>query len=190
LRRELSFWAAVICELALLMLALLWGLVFGRSLLGSVRWDSRSAAFGLIAALPLFVCFLWTLKSRLPVFSRHRHLLNFLVHQLFGKWRVWQLAAISVCAGVCEEALFRGALQASLVERVGAGPAIALVSLLFGASHLLSWTYGIIAAGMGVYLGLLFYFSDNLLAPIVTHGLYDFAALVYLMAFYHSAEKR
>ena len=181
MQRELSFLSAVGCEVALLVVAFLWALIFGGSPFGHLHWEFTSTVIGGLAVFPLFVFFLWTLKSRLALFARHRYTLDFLVRQLFGKWPIWQLAAISICAGVCEEALFRGALQASLVERVGVVPAIAIVSLLFGASHLLSWTYAIIATGMGIYLGVLFYFTDNLLAPILTHGLYDFAALVYLV---------
>jgi membrane protease YdiL (CAAX protease family) len=33
---------------------------------------------------------------------------------------------------------------------------------------------------MGVYLGGLLLLTDNLLAPIATHAVYDFVALIYL----------
>jgi membrane protease YdiL (CAAX protease family) len=65
-------------------------------------------------------------------------------------------------------------------ERVGVLLAI-LVSLLFGASHLLTWTYGIIAAIISVYLGFLYYFTGNPFAPMVTHAVYDYVALVWLL---------
>jgi len=185
MQRELSFLSGVGCELSLLVVAFFWGLLFSSSAFGQFRWDLEAAGIGVAAAIPLFLFFLWTLKSKLPVLSRHRHVLDFLIRQLFGRWPIWQLAVISICAGVCEEALFRGALQASLTEWVGVGGAVAIVSLLFGASHLLSWTYGIIATAMGVYLGLLFYFTGDLLAPVLTHGFYDFAALVYFVRVYH-----
>ena len=34
---------------------------------------------------------------------------------------------------------------------------------------------------IGAYLGLLWLLSRNLLAPMITHALYDFGALVYLV---------
>jgi membrane protease YdiL (CAAX protease family) len=39
---------------------------------------------------------------------------------------------------------------------------------------------------MGVYLGTLFLVQGNLLAPIVTHALYDFVALVWVAHRYRS----
>lgn len=100
---------------------------------------------------------------------------------MFAKWSILQSAFISLLAGVCEEALFRGAIQGSLAERVGMGLALALTSLLFGAAHLVTWTYGIMAALIAAYLGLLWIWTNNLLAPMVAHGVYDFVALVYFL---------
>lgn len=95
-----------------------------------------------------------------------------------------QLTLISVCAGISEEALFRGAIQGSLADHVGLGVALIMASLLFGAFHLITWTYAIIAAFIGAYLGLLWIWTGNLLAPIVTHAVYDIAALVYFFNVY------
>jgi hypothetical protein len=46
---------------------------------------------------------------------------------------------------------------------------------------MLSATYAILAALIGLYLGLLLIWTGNLLAPAVAHGLYDFIALLYLV---------
>ena len=100
---------------------------------------------------------------------------------LFGNWSILQLTIISVCAGISEEALFRGAIQGSLTDHVGLGVALVMGSLLFGAFHLITWTYAIIAAFIGAYLGLLWIWTGNLLAPIITHAVYDIAALVYFL---------
>ena len=48
-----------------------------------------------------------------------------------------------------------GAVQGSLADRVGMSMALVLASVLFGAAHLITWTYAIIAAFIGAYLGLL-----------------------------------
>jgi hypothetical protein len=62
--------------------------------------------------------------------------------------------------------------------------ALVLASASFGAFHLLTWTYAIIAAFIGAYLGLLWLWTGNLLTPMVTHSVYDFAALVYFCRAY------
>ena len=95
------------------------------------------------------------MKSKLPAFSRHRELMDQLFNSLFRDWSVLQLGAISLCAGICEELLFRGAIQGGLSRRVNLHVAVLSASVFFGAFHLLTWTYGMIAAVIGAYLGLL-----------------------------------
>ena len=102
-----------------------------------------------------------------------------LFRPLFGNWSVLQLCVISLVAGISEEAFFRGAIQGSLADRVNVIVAVVLASALFGAFHLLTWTYAVIAAFIGAYLGLLWIWTENLLTPMITHAVYDFVALVY-----------
>ncbi|MEI6785094.1 MAG: CPBP family glutamic-type intramembrane protease [Verrucomicrobiota bacterium] len=45
-------------------------------------------------------------------------------------------------------------------------------------------TYAIVAALLGVYLGLLWMWTGNLLTPMITHAVYDFATLVYFLRIY------
>ena len=146
----------------------------------------KCAWLGFVAAVPPFAFFMWTLKSKLPLFHHHRNLLESLLRPLFGKWSILQLTAISLIAGISEEAFFRGAVQGSLAVRVGMNVALAMASLLFGAFHLITWTYAIIAAFIGLYLGLLWIWTGNLMTPMLTHAVYDFAVLVYFLKFYRS----
>ena len=76
-----------------------------------------------------------------------------LLQPLFGNWSVLQLLVISIIAGISEEAFFRGAIQGSLADRVNVILAVVLASALFGAFHLITWTYAIIAAFIGAYSG-------------------------------------
>src|SRR5262249_41277497 len=82
-----------------------------------------------------------------------------------------------------EEMLFRGVFQAvfSRWTHPHAWIAIALASILFGLLHAITITYALLATAMGVFLGWLWMLSDNLLTVVITHGLYDFLALVYLL---------
>ena len=139
---------------------------------------------GIVAAIPPFAFFIWTLNSKLQLFHHHRNLLESLLRPLFGKWSMLQLLAISLIAGISEEAFFRGAIQGSLGDRVGVCIALVMASLLFGAFHLITWTYAIIAAFIGAYLGMLWIWTGSLLTPMVTHAVYDFAALVYFLKVY------
>ena len=187
MNRQLSFWVGCLCELALLVLALVWGWLVRRPALVDLHWSLRCTLIGTVAAVALFIFFLWTLKSNLTVFSRHRHLLESLIRPLFGTWSVLQLAVISILAGFSEKAFFRGAIQGSLADRVGIPLALVLASLLFAALHLITWTYAMIVAFIGAYLGLLSIWTGNLLTPMVTHAVYDFVALVYFVRLYRAA---
>jgi membrane protease YdiL (CAAX protease family) len=181
LSRKLSFSAGCVLELALLVFAFMWGWLFHRPALLDLHWSLNAALIGIVTAIPPFVFFLWTLNSQLHVFSRHKKLMESLLRPLLGNWSIVQLAFISLCAGISEEAFFRGAIQGSLADRVGWGWALVLVSVLFGAAHLITWTYAIIAAFIGAYLGLLWIWTGNLLTPMITHAVYDFVALVYFL---------
>ncbi len=182
--RSLSFTAACLCELALLVLAAGWSGLFHRPALSDIQWNVRSAVLGIIAAIPPLLFFFWSLRSNLQPFARHRDLLDSLLRPLFGQWSMLQLFTISAIAGIAEEAFFRGAIQGSLSERVTMLVALVLASALFGACHLLTWTYAIMATCIGVYLGLLWSWTGNLLTPMITHAAYDFAALVYFLRIY------
>lgn len=96
---------------------------------------------------------------------------------VFGQLGAPSLAAISVAAGVGEELLFRGALQAE----IGLVPA----SLVFGALHWGGRGTVAFAAGtalLGLALGWLRSVTGGLLAPIVAHALYDGLVLAYIRA--------
>src|ERR1035437_1818490 len=186
LNRRLSFSTCCLLELALLNVAVLWSGIFHRPTLLDIHWSLKCAWIGFVAAVPPFAFFIWTLNSKLQLFHHHRNLLESLLRPLFGKWSILQLFAISLVAGISEEAFFRGAIQGSLADRVNVILAVVLASALFGAFHLLTWTYAIIAAFIGAYLGLLWIWTGNLLTPMITHAVYDFAALMYFLRLYRS----
>ena len=181
LNRRLSFSTCCLLELALLNVAVLWSGIFHRPTLMEVHWSLKCAWIGFVAAVPPFAFFIWTLNSKLQLLHQHRNLLDSLLRPLFGKWSILQLLIISLIAGISEEAFFRGAIQGSLADRVGLGLALLLASVVFGAAHLITWTYAFIAAFIGAYLGLLWIWTGNLMTPMITHAVYDFAALVYFL---------
>lgn len=168
-------------ELLLLGVAALLAWFFNYSLFGDFEWDGIDAVIGILGIVPIALFFLWLLRSEPGWFARTRNFLEQTLRPFFAGWRVWQLGFLSIAAGVGEEFLFRGAIQGALTSFAGPWIALAVASVLFGLVHFLSVQYAIITAVMGAYLGLLFWWSDNLLAPIVTHAGYDFFALVYYL---------
>jgi membrane protease YdiL (CAAX protease family) len=148
--------------------------------LGAAIWGV-AAAVPMLAAMLLLDRFPWGPLRRLQQFV-HEHLVP-----LFAPLSVGQMVVISIAAGLGEELLFRGLIQAGLAELVGEpwGVLVGLLvaSLLFGLCHCVTATYGVLATLVGLYLGVLFLVSESLWPPIITHAVYDAMALVYLVRF-------
>lgn len=141
------------------------------------------ALWGLFATLPLFAGLLVLEWMPLTAIRRIQAVVDRFLAQLLQNTSIVDLALLSLMAGVGEEVLFRGLIQAGLAQWIG-GPsglwiALAAASIAFGLAHAITPTYAVLAAIIGAYLGWLFLATDSLLAPIVTHAVYDFGALVY-----------
>lgn len=93
------------------------------------------------------------------------------------------LIALSALAGAGEELLFRGAIQGWLAQHVHASVAIVAASVMFGLVHYLSFTYFIVATGLGLALGTAYALTDSLVLVMVWHGFYDVIALYCLRRF-------
>jgi membrane protease YdiL (CAAX protease family) len=176
------FASALVIELGLLMLAMLVGWFLEPPPLEQIDFSTVDLLYGLVACVPLLAGLVaitqlpWGPLARLDVFVR----LN--VVPLFVECRPWQIAVIALLAGIGEEALFRGVIQAGIEQYFGSPAwALAIASALFGLAHLITPTYAVLAGLIGAYLGWLMLMTDNLLTPIVAHGAYDFAAILYLL---------
>jgi membrane protease YdiL (CAAX protease family) len=82
--------------------------------------------------------------------------------------------------GPFEELVFRGGLQGLLRRAWGPAPAVVLASAGFGAVHLFALggsgsrvTYLVVAATLGLVLGVAYERTENLLVPAGAHGLYN-----------------
>lgn len=93
------------------------------------------------------------------------------------------LVTLSVFAGVGEELLFRGAIQGWLAQHVHEALAIVAASVLFGLVHYLSFTYFVLATGLGLVLGAAYAYTDSLVLVMVWHAVYDMIALYCLRRF-------
>ena len=172
---------AILFEGSLAVVAVLLGWLLGYDPLVHVRWTWRDAGWGAAATLPPLLLMFWCSRTAWSPC----HALTRLVRQLILPWfarATWlDLALVSIAAGVGEELLFRGFLQAAIADWPNPWIGLAVASLLFGMAHFITPTYAVLATLLGAYLGGLWLACDNLLAPIVTHALYDFLALLYLL---------
>jgi uncharacterized protein len=172
-------------EGGLAVVAITLGRLLGQSPLQTFRFDPYDAALGVAATLPPLGLFWLCLKMPLPPFDRIVRILDEMLVPLFRDCGPMKLLIIAALAGVGEETLFRGVIQAAVAEEIGGphgvGLGLLIAAMLFGLLHPITPTYAALAGLIGLYLGWLWLASGNLLVPIVTHGLYDFLALLYLV---------
>ena len=177
----MSFNRAILFEGSLIIIAAILAWIFGVPLLADFNWEWKATLLGLSSTLPLLAFFAWLLQSDYPAFIEVRDFLNTFVVQVFGKWSVLQLAALSVTAGIGEEILFRGVLQPGMSQWTSPVIGLLIASFAFAVCHALTKAYFISTFVIGIYLSIVWQAADNLLAPIVTHAVYDFLALLYFM---------
>lgn len=184
--RSSFFRLAATGEGGLLLLA--WALArwWGVSPLRALGPVESGLVWGTAATVPLLLGLAWMLSSTAEPIQRLVRLVVEQVGPLLDSLAIWQLGLLAALAGFCEEILFRGVLQAGLSAWLPEVVAVVVASLLFGLVHFASREYAVMAGLMGVYLGTLFLVQGNLLAPIVTHALYDFVALVWVAHRYRS----
>ncbi|MDQ2070047.1 CPBP family intramembrane glutamic endopeptidase [Natronospira bacteriovora] len=190
-RPDNDFWrsnlfAGLLFQAALIPLALFLAWPLGLPLLGAMHL-SWALLFQTLAGTAAIFLLYGLLMPFTPSWGRElEQKVRNMLTQLFRHRSIHWALPLSILAGVGEELLFRGVLQQALAQWLNAPVAILATGLLFGLVHAISRAYFIVATLMGIYMGLLFHWSGNLLLPILIHALYDWLAILY----YRSARLR
>jgi membrane protease YdiL (CAAX protease family) len=148
---------------------------------GAFHRDWSQALVGVVASIPLLLGLWGALRSRAGPVRQLVDLVQEQLGPLLAPRSMAELAGIAILAGVAEELLFRGLLQAGLSRVLPDIVALAIASAVFGLAHFLTPAYAVLAFVAGAYLGGLFLLQGNLLPPIVAHALYDFVAFICLV---------
>ena len=113
-----------------------------------------------------------------PRFLEHTVHLQSKMAVLFSERTGWrEYVIIALCAGIGEEAIFRGGLMTLLDGYTGPAAAIFLSSLVFALFHLAKPLIGAIILVVGVIMGLVYWWTGSLLTVMIGHALYDVWAL-------------
>jgi len=137
------------------------------------------------SVLPPFAIVLWKGLTKRPRKYGSAEALKSMAWFLPATWaeRRW-FASVSVTAGICEEALFRGFLLHYLHVfpwTVNLTLALVVSAVIFGFQHLYQGIAGVAqTAVMGFLSSLLFLLTGNLLAPMIVHAALDLRMLVVL----------
>jgi uncharacterized protein len=176
---------AAVFEASLAVLAVALGWLLGQPPLATFHRDVYHAAVGVAATLPPLALFWLCLKCPWRPFQTITRIFDEVLGPMFRDCRLAELALIAAFAGIGEEMLFRGVVQPAVAEAIG-GPhgvllGLLIAAILFGLLHPITLTYALLAGLIGLYLGWIWLATGNLLTPMVTHGVYDFLALAYLV---------
>jgi membrane protease YdiL (CAAX protease family) len=174
---------AILTEGAAFFIAIVLGLFFRTSLFPITADFTRDVFLGTAFALPPLFFFFASFSKRAktwPIIRSLRKTMSTDIKAIFSESNLIDLIIISVCAGIGEEFLFRGVIQAQF--------GIIIASVVFGLAHFVTPAYVIVATIMGFYMGLLFSVSGSLLIPMQTHFIYDLGALIYLRYFVRNEE--
>jgi membrane protease YdiL (CAAX protease family) len=148
-----------------------------------------AAARGVIATVPMLILFWWLVHSDWTTLRELRTQVVRLINAMFPQANLGQLGMVSVLAGVGEELLFRGVLQTIIGWWTPPVAAIVITALLFGLLHALSKVYFVLATLIGLGLGWMTWYYNDLVGPMVAHSLYDFLALLYLSRLGQNADR-
>jgi len=176
---KLSLGSLIGFQLGLGVVAVVLSLGFGLTPWKQLTLSVEAVWMSLLATAVMLLTGVWMERQQWAWWKTLQEILEKQLIPALAAMPAGALFLIALSAGVFEELLFRGVIQAGLSGPLGEWPALLLASLLFGLAHAMSRAYFLVATLMGVYLGWLFMITGNLLIPIIIHFLYDWAVLHY-----------
>jgi membrane protease YdiL (CAAX protease family) len=171
---------AVLFEGSLIAIAAALGWWFRIDPLAQLAWDSQGPIWGLAATVPMIGLFLAANRYSVGPLQTIKQFLHEALGPSLVACRWYDLLLVAIVAGVGEELLFRGVLQ-PLLGNVWS-------NVLFGLLHCITPLYALLAGLIGGYLGWLLDQSENIVAPILAHGLYDFLAFLVVAREFRKAQ--
>ncbi|MFQ5563088.1 MAG: lysostaphin resistance A-like protein [Parvularculaceae bacterium] len=157
--------------------ALILGALLQAQPLSQIGFSQEAIFAGAVATLPPLLFNYWFSKTANRFFARLRRAQLDLFSGLGFTLTPSRILLLAIGAGVGEEFLFRGVLQTWIDGFAPVWAAIIAPNILFAILHAHNAFYAVAAGFIGVYFGVVFYLTGDLTAPVLTHMLYDLAAL-------------
>ncbi|WP_027093684.1 type II CAAX endopeptidase family protein [Cohnella thermotolerans] len=153
-------------QLITFIIGLLWVILQGRNAISLLKWPANPGFLAFAAGLAVLVVALDIAVSRwMPEEAMDDGGVN---ERIFLTRPIWHIVLICLVVSVCEELLFRGAVQHAI------GPY--WTSIVFAAIHvryLRHWIPTGMVFGISYALGWIYLHTGTLWAPIVAHFLVD-----------------
>lgn len=184
------FKSACFFEASLVLVAVFLGWIAGIDPFENLYFSETAIAYGMIGTAPLFLMFLALEQMQGESIVKIRKLLLQTLGPGLHRYHWTDLFMLAAIAGVSEELLFRGVIQPWMESSWGMMAGLIGSNMIFGLVHAVTPLYAVLAAFVGIYLGLSLDYGGerNLLTPVIIHGLYDFLAFVTLMRVYRASQ--
>jgi membrane protease YdiL (CAAX protease family) len=181
-RRQTVVLLAVLVEGGLLVASSLLGWMLDQPPLRFFHWTFEAVGWGVGATVPLVALFFISFRRPFGPLKRIQRFSEEVIRPLMAPCSWIDLLGISTLAGLGEEMFFRGVLQTAFTRWFNVWIGVAVTSVSFGLLHAITLPYAVLATVMGAYLGLVWLYADkNLLVIVITHALYDFVVLLWLL---------
>jgi membrane protease YdiL (CAAX protease family) len=177
-------------EASLVLVALFLGWIGDINPFKHLYFSETAIAYGLIGTVPLFLLFLALEYLPGESVGKIRKLLLETLGPGLHRYHWTDLFMLAAIAGISEEIVFRGVIQPWMESSWGITAGLIGSNIIFGLVHAVTPLYAVLAAIVGIYLGLSLDYGGNrnLLIPIIIHGMYDFLAFVALMRAYKASQ--
>ena len=185
------FKLAVYFESSLILVAVILGWIADINPFEYIHFSESSFVYGLLGAVILFMTFMLLYQMEINSLQQIRKVLQDTLGPALSGYHWTDLMVLAAVAGISEEILFRGLLQPWMESAWGITAGLIGSNIIFGLVHAVTPLYAVLAALVGICLGLSLDFGGqrNLLTPIVIHGVYDFLAFIVVMHTYRSENK-
>ena len=176
-------------EASLVLVAIILGWIADINPFQNILFSETAIVYGLLGTLPLFLMFLALEKIQGQSVVKIRELLLNTLGPGLHRYHWTDLFMLAAIAGIAEELLFRGVIQPWIEVSWGITAGLVVSNIVFGLVHAVTPLYAVLAALVGIYLGLSLDYGGerNLLIPVIIHAFYDFLAFVALMRVYRSS---
>ncbi|MFO8003522.1 CPBP family intramembrane glutamic endopeptidase [Thioalkalivibrio sp.] len=173
--------AAIVFQGALIPLAFLLAAWLEVPLLARFQWTGGAMITGIAATLPMLGLLGLLALSDLRAYQALAEQIRDFLWRLFHGAPPGAVALVALFAGLGEELLMRGVLQGWLAGHLPIEWAILLTALVFGLAHFISGFYFLFATLIGIWLGVVYHLTGNLLVVVLAHALYDWIVIrIYL----------
>ena len=183
------FSSACFFEAALIPLAIFLGSIGSINPFSNIFFTETALANGVIGTIPLILIFLAFEQIQAKSVGNIRRLLLETIGPGLLDRHWTDLLILALIAGIAEELLFRGVIQPWIEQFWGVTAGLVISNFIFGLVHAVTPLYALLAGIVGMYLGLSLNYGteENLLVPIIIHGLYDFLAFFALIRMYRKS---